>query len=125
MDRDPFKSPSTPFVGQRFRFAGTLERDEYLKTFPNPLPKGHALQYRWVDDFTVELLVVATEPVPTDVAEILAELELLTLAELKTKAAELGVKPYPKATKQQLAGQVAERIAAGPAAAVAIGAGAA
>jgi hypothetical protein len=112
MDRDTFKHPETPFVGQRFRFAGTLERDEWLKTFPNPLPKGHALQYRWVNDFTVELVVVATEPVTADTAKLLEELEPLSHAELKTRAAELGVKAFPKATKQQLATQVAEKMAA-------------
>ena len=109
MDREPCKLPNSPFTGQRLKMASTSERDEYFKTFPMPLPAGHSLRYRWVDDMTVEFGVLPdVPPKPETVAAVEALVELGE-GELRARAAELGISLPKKATRQQIAALIRER----------------
>jgi hypothetical protein len=112
MNRETRKAQGTPFLAMQFQLQSSTERDEWLKSFPAPLPRHYALTYTWRDDNVLELCVIPTGEQPPAEAAAADELEKLELPDLKAKAAELGVKVYPKASKKQIATQIAEKLAA-------------
>lgn len=101
------------------KMAGTTDRDEYLRCFPNPMPATHRLAYQWTDEMT---LVIGPEPIPiTEQAlgpgnpkspVLPAELKSLSNKELKTKAAELGVNVAGNASRAQLESAIATKVTA-------------
>lgn len=74
-----------PIVGdeshteERWRHASPAQRDARLKTFPNPMPAGFHLEYKWLDDNTLSI-----KPVP-DVVAVDAKGEPVLFIQPETK----------------------------------------
>jgi hypothetical protein len=125
-------------------FASTSAEQEYCRIFPDPMPETHALAYRWEYNGPrrPRRLVVgpakrgaaspapmpaqpAPEAAPAPIAAqldsgVVAGLEKLSLPDLETRAAELGVSVYlngkggKKLTQAQLVAAVAKATAPKP-----------
>jgi hypothetical protein len=130
-----------------FKMQGTEERDNWMRTFPEPLPATHELVHEWTDAMTLHVYVrprkakrASTAAVGTDagtggaaadadpageskdadaqgpaqdqLVSDVSELTRLSIADLRTRAAELEVEGVrPNATKAHLVALISARLA--------------
>lgn len=107
MDRETKKSESSGFDDMKFKLASLSERDEWLRTFPNPLPESHELRYHWVDDMNLVIGVhVKSDPKAKETHKAVTDLSGLSLPELQTAAAERGIDVPKGATKHAIAAAI-------------------
>jgi hypothetical protein len=132
MDRRTYPLPGdVSHQGMAFRMAGSKERDEYLKTFPHPVPSTHTLHWEW--DVAANELRFEMRPRPaqeegeeTEETEqrpatttatarsVHRELEAMTAADLLTRGAEVGAAVNGKMTKAALVAAILEALAKQP-----------
>lgn len=95
------------------------DRDEYLQTFPQQMPAGYKLAYKWNDDLT-ELQVWPEKIGEEKTVEVkpeaksskrVAELEAMKMEDLQTLAGQYGI-DYPRQFKPAQTGEIKSRLAA-------------
>jgi hypothetical protein len=118
MDRRTYPlSDDSSHQGMAFKPASSSERDEYLRTFPDPMPSTHYLHWQWVDgevrfeprpkpEAVAAGAKAGVKPLAPGTNERRAELNNMTVADLQALAAETGATIDNKATKAQIIAQI-------------------
>jgi hypothetical protein len=96
-----------------FTMQASSERDEWQRTFPDPMPVGYELSYRWEGmALIVEPRLASAPPRETSTtapdASELERLQSLSVADLVTLGAERGCKLSRTMSKAQMAGAILE-----------------
>jgi hypothetical protein len=111
MNRDLHKNAETGYIDEVRKAQSAGERDEMLQQFPWPKTSTHHLDYVWLDEMTVKLMMVPN-PDAASKATISASADLAKLSEpeLQEKAAQAGIDPKGK-KKGQLVNALVEKAA--------------
>lgn len=124
MDRRTYPlTDDSSHQGMAFRPASSTERDEYLKTFPNPMPSTHYLHWAWDSEsgelrFEVRVKPEAKaagdksstiRPTAPGTDERRRELTAMTNADLLALAAEEGADVDPKSSKALIVAAIIEQ----------------
>lgn len=95
---------------------GTSERDGWMRVFPDPMPATHVITYNWqgmnlVIEPTPFLTQPAANPVnPAEPSTPKPDLSGMAEADLRTLAAEKGVKLTGKMSRAQMEAAVLEAV---------------
>jgi hypothetical protein len=109
LDREQKPIENDPHHDQMIlRTQSVSERDLLMRVFPDPLPEGYRLAYKWVDLFCV--LQVMKDPNYVAVAngkpDPTAELMKLSQPDLITMGAELGLALHARQSKPKMVGDI-------------------